>query len=124
MHIARKRMVPRWIYTHGDFSRILQLYKIARTNGGFGAWSDPSLPLEEGLPLALSGNDERPKHGLSFPPTLSHSQGSMFAQNADQGNVMCCVSESRETARRLFARSLTVAATSRQALENYEVAEK
>ena len=36
-----------------------KLYRIARTNGGFGAWCDPSIPFEEGLPLAL--NVKRPK---------------------------------------------------------------
>jgi hypothetical protein len=36
-----------------------RLYRIARTNGGFGAWCDPNTPFEEGNPLALAV--KRPK---------------------------------------------------------------
>jgi hypothetical protein len=37
-----------------------RLYKIARTNGGFGAWTDPTMPFEAGTPLALSVKRPKP----------------------------------------------------------------
>eukprot|EP00802_Teleaulax_amphioxeia_P009925 Tamp_09948.p1 GENE.Tamp_09948~~Tamp_09948.p1 ORF type:complete len:536 (+),score=93.10 Tamp_09948:106-1608(+) len=47
-----------------------RLYRIARTNAGFGAWCDPNLPFEYGNPLALAV--KRPKSLDDF--MLPHSE--------------------------------------------------
>ncbi len=43
-----------------------KLYNVSRTNGGFGTWVDPSMPMAKGLPLSLSVT--RPKSLDEFEP--------------------------------------------------------
>ena len=84
--------------------------------------------MEEGTPLALSGKWHVRCARIIFPyyQYLTTPKSPWFTQNADQlhDDMLPSISESRKTARRLFARSLTIAATSRQIAEHYEVEEK
>ena len=43
-----------------------KLYNVSRTNGGFGTWVDPSMPMAKGLPLSLQVT--RPKSLEEFEP--------------------------------------------------------
>ena len=46
-----------------------RLYRIARTNGGFGAWCDPNTPFEAGNPLALAVKRPKSLDDFMLPST-------------------------------------------------------